>query len=122
MIWMDKKDKTDKKDKANSNDHNKISFLPAKAWLEEGKDYRTRGGWKATVVHVATDKLPYLERHAVVVHKKGTSDERVTHHYASTGKVEITLAVLEAPHYDGHPADIVKEWDDDANEDGGKDA
>jgi hypothetical protein len=76
--------------------------------LQVGKDYRTRGGWKARVIwnSISGGSKAYF----YVIHKPGTEEESVCVTHAFNGFPDALLAVGFPPDYGQHPADIMQEW------------
>jgi len=76
--------------------------------FEIGKDYKTRGGWKAKIVWTHSCGTIH------VVHKPGEGEyvESIPVIHNEKGKAVGLLSVGEAPTYGQHPADLISEWKD----------
>ncbi len=71
--------------------------------LKVGETYKTRGGWDALIIWDAKTGF-------YAIHKPETEDESTTIWHYSDGKVaDCVFGVNLAPHYEGHPADIILE-------------
>lgn len=73
--------------------------------LEVGKDYKTRGGWKARIIWKVAQRVEFY-----AIHKPETDQETGPIHHKGDGKAVCILAVGEPPSYGQHPADIIEEW------------
>ena len=72
--------------------------------LEQGKTYKTSGGWDATVIWVSK-----ASHYAYVIHKPNTTVESVPiPHNKETGKAENLFSIGSAPTYGVvQPADLI---------------
>jgi hypothetical protein len=80
--------------------------------FEVGKDYKTRGGWKARVIwgyrQVLVEPLRYY-----VIHKPNTGDESLCVHMPDGKAVALCQIGVSPPEYDQpvlHPADLLEPW------------
>ena len=82
------------------------------SWLKVGGTYKTRGGWEALIIWKPTQTSSYacIGTGVYVIHKPRTCDESSPMWHQDNGKVaDCVFGVNVAPHYEGHPADIIKE-------------
>lgn len=81
--------------------------------FEVGKEYRTRGGWKARVIWAPTG-IVIGRVNVYAIHKPGDVQESCPVLHDGDGRAEATLAVYNPPTYGGHPADLMEPWEPSA--------
>ena len=93
----------------------RVGPAPGEAAYAAGQVWRTRGGWEAVIVWVATQPLPgsLLWQHhpAFAVHCAGTDRESIPWLHTRTGhaaRARNPFGESGPPCYDGHPADLVE--------------
>lgn len=80
--------------------------------IKVGKTYKARGGWDALVIWIPAQTSNYasIDTGCYAIHKPRTKDESCPIWHQGNGKVsDCTFGVNIAPHYRGHPADIILE-------------
>ncbi len=78
--------------------------------LKVRKTYKTRGGWDALVIWQPFQSPWSIDTGYYAIHKPGTQGESTPMWHQGNGRVaDCVFGVNVAPHYKGHPADIVKE-------------